>query len=157
LPVVLTGAVTFAILALERHGFRPLEAVITAMIGVVAASYLMETFIVKPNFGDVVYHALVPQFSGAESILVATGILGATVMPHAIYLHSALTQNRVVVKNPKMQKKLFRYEIIDIKKGGMGIVYIVHDCQQGQMFAVKTFQDEYIWNEEIIHSFIHSA
>jgi manganese transport protein len=83
-------------------------------VGVVAASYLIEIFLVKPNFGDVVYHAVVPHFSGVESVLVATGILGATVMPHAIYLHSALTQDRIVVKDPKQQHKLFRYEIIDV-------------------------------------------
>jgi manganese transport protein len=81
---------------------------------VVAVSYLIEIFLVKPNFGEVLYHAVVPQFSGVESVLVATGILGATVMPHAIYLHSALTQDRIIVKNPKQQKMLFRYEIIDV-------------------------------------------
>jgi manganese transport protein len=111
---ILTAIITFLILGLERYGFRPLEAVITAMIGVVAVSYLIEIFLVKPNFGDVLYHAVVPQFSGVESVLVATGILGATVMPHAIYLHSALTQDRIIVKNPKQQKMLFRYEIIDV-------------------------------------------
>ncbi len=111
---ILTAVITFLILGLERYGFRPLEAVITALIGVVAASYLVEMFLVKPNFGEVLYHAVTPHFSSVESVLVATGILGATVMPHAIYLHSALTQNRIVVKNPKMQQKLFRYEIIDV-------------------------------------------
>jgi manganese transport protein len=111
---ILTAVITFLILGLERFGFRPLEAVITALVGVVAASYLIEIFLVKPNFGDVVYHAVVPHFSGVESVLVATGILGATVMPHAIYLHSALTQDRIVVKDPKQQHKLFRYEIIDV-------------------------------------------
>jgi manganese transport protein len=111
---ILTAIITFLILGLERYGFRPLEAVITALIGVVALSYLIEMFLVKPNFGDVLYHAVVPHFSGVESVLVATGILGATVMPHAIYLHSALTQDRIVVKNPKMQQKLFHYEIIDV-------------------------------------------
>lgn len=111
---VLTAIITFFILGLERYGFRPLEAVIVSMIGVVAASYLVEIFLVKPNFQEVLFHAVVPQFSGVESVLLATGILGATVMPHAIYLHSALTQDRIVVKNPKMQQKLFHYEIIDI-------------------------------------------
>lgn len=111
---LLTAVVTFLILGLERFGFRPLEAVITALVGVVAASYVIEIFLVKPNFGDVLYHAVVPHFSGTESVLVATGILGATVMPHAIYLHSALTQDRIVVKDPKQLQKLFRFEIIDV-------------------------------------------
>ncbi|GAB4500504.1 MAG: Nramp family divalent metal transporter [Anaerolineales bacterium] len=111
---VLTAIITFLILGLERYGFRPLEAAITAFIGVVGLSYLIEMFLVKPDLGAVLYHAVVPHFSGVESVLLATGILGATVMPHAIYLHSALTQGRIVVKNPQMQQKLFRYEIIDV-------------------------------------------
>lgn len=121
---LLTAVITFLILGLERYGFRPIEAVITAMIGVVAGSYLVETFLVKPNFGEVVLHTFVPHFSSTESILVATGILGATVMPHAIYLHSALTQDRVVVKNPKMQLRLFRYEIVDVivAMGGASLI-----------------------------------
>jgi manganese transport protein len=62
----------------------------------------------------VLYHAVVPSFSGPESVLLATGILGATVMPHAIFLHSALTQGRVVVKKPQQLKRLFRFELIDV-------------------------------------------
>jgi manganese transport protein len=111
---ILTAIITFLILGLERYGFRPLEALITAMIAVVAGSYLVEIFLVKPNFGEVLYHAVTPHFSGVESVLIATGILGATVMPHAIYLHSALTQNRIVADNPKMQRKLLKYEIVDV-------------------------------------------
>jgi manganese transport protein len=91
-----------------------LEAVITAMIGVVAISYLIETILDKPKWGDVILHAFVPQFSGAESILLATGILGATVMPHAIFLHSALTQNRIVTKTVDQTRRLFRFEVVDI-------------------------------------------
>ena len=111
---VLTGIITFLILGLEKYGFRPLEAVITSLVGIVGLSYLVEIFIIKPNWGDVVFHAVVPHFSGTESILLATGILGATVMPHAIYLHSALTKDRIVVKNPKLLQRLYRYEIIDV-------------------------------------------
>lgn len=111
---IITAIITFLILGLERYGFRPLEAVITSFVGVVGLSYLVEIFLVKPNWGDVAYHAVVPQFSGVESILLATGILGATVMPHAIYLHSALTKDRIVVKNPQLLQKLFHYEIIDV-------------------------------------------
>jgi len=111
---LITAAATFLILGLERYGFRPLEAVITAMVGVVAFSYLIETFIVKPHWPTLFYHAVVPQFSGTESVLLATGILGATVMPHVIYLHSALTQDRIVTRHPEQQRKLFHYELIDV-------------------------------------------
>ncbi len=111
---LLTAIVTFLILGLERYGFRPLEAAITAMVGVIAGSYLIETIIDKPDWGNVFYHAVVPHFSNTESILLATGILGATVMPHAIFLHSALTQGRIIVKDPAKQKKLFKFEIMDV-------------------------------------------
>jgi manganese transport protein len=111
---LITAAATFLILGLERYGFRPLEAVITAMVGVVAFSYLIEMFIVKPHFPTLIYHAVVPQFSGTESVLLATGILGATVMPHVIYLHSALTQNRIVTRHPEQQRRLFHYELVDV-------------------------------------------
>lgn len=111
---LLTAGVTFVILALERYGFRPIEAVISAFVGVVAVSYLIEILIVKPPLGTVLYHLVTPHFSSAESVLVATGILGATVMPHAIYLHSALTQNRIVTRNPHKQRLLFRYELLDV-------------------------------------------
>jgi manganese transport protein len=111
---LLTAVATFLILGLERYGFRPVEAVITALVGVVAVSYLIETVLDRPNWGNVMFHSVVPQFSGTESILLATGILGATVMPHAIFLHSALTQDRIVVKGPQQLKRLFRFEIADV-------------------------------------------
>ncbi len=111
---ILTAVATFLILGLERRGFRPLEAVISALVGVVAISYVIETILDKPQWNLVFYHAVVPQFQGPQSILLATGILGATVMPHAIFLHSALTQGRIVVREPAQMKRLFRFEIIDV-------------------------------------------
>ena len=135
---ILTGIITFLILGLERYGFRPLEAVITSLVGVVGLSYLIEIFLVKPNWGDVFYHAVVPHFSSTESILLATGILGATVMPHAIYLHSELTKDRIVVKNPKMLQKLFRYEIIDVVVA-MGAASLINGAML--IMAATTFHN----------------
>lgn len=111
---ILTAIVTFLILGLEQYGFRPLEAVISALVGVVAVSYLIETVLDRPDWGLVFFHAVVPQFQGPESVVLATGILGATVMPHAIFLHSALTQERIVVRDPVQLRRLFRFEIIDV-------------------------------------------
>lgn len=111
---LVTAVATFIILGLERYGFRSLEAVITVLVGVVAFSYLVETYLDKPHWPTVLFHAVVPQFSGTESVLLATGILGATVMPHVIYLHSALTQDRIVTRHPEQQQKLFRYELVDV-------------------------------------------
>lgn len=111
---LLTAAVTFVILGLQRYGFRPIEAVITVMVGVVAASYLIETALGSHDWGELVYSAVVPRFAGSESVLLAVGILGATVMPHVIFLHSALTQSRIVVRDPAKLRRLFRYEIVDV-------------------------------------------
>ena len=111
---ILTAIATFIILGLERYGFRPIEAVITTLVGVVAASYLVETILDRPNWGLVAQGALLPRFSGGESVLLAAGILGATVMPHAIFLHSALTQNRIVVRDPVQLRRLFHFELIDV-------------------------------------------
>ena len=94
---IITAIITILILGLERYGFRPLEAVITALVSIVVVSYLIETVMDRPNWGDVLYHSVVPQFSGTESVLLATGIVCATVMPLASYLLSALTQGRIVV------------------------------------------------------------
>jgi manganese transport protein len=110
----ITAIVTFLILGLERYGFRPVEAVISALVGVVAVSYLVETVLDRPNWSSVLYHSVVPQFAGTESVLLATGIVGATIMPHAIYLHSALTQGRIVVKDPVLLGRLFRYQLVDV-------------------------------------------
>ncbi len=111
---VLTGIVTLVILALERHGFRPVEAVITGLVGVVALSYVVETILDHPNWVEVGVGAVVPRFAGTESILLATGILGATVMPHVIFLHSALTQHRIVPKDDDQARRLFRFEVVDV-------------------------------------------
>ena len=122
---VLTAICTFLILGLERYGFRPLEIAITLMVAVIAGSYLIETILDKPDIKTLLFHAFVPQFSGTESILLATGILGATVMPHAIFLHSALTQQRITVKQPDKLKKLFKFQILDVTIA-MGIASLVN-------------------------------
>lgn len=111
---LLTGAATFGILMLQRFGFRPLEAVITALVGVIALSYLVETFLAKPDAGQVAVHTFVPLLNGRASVLLAVGMLGATVMPHVIYLHSALTQSRVKPRNQKEARRIFRFEQVDI-------------------------------------------
>ena len=122
---LLTAAATFLILGLERYGFRPIEVVITALIAVVAGSYLIETILDRPEWGAVLHGTFVPQFAGSESVLLAAGILGATVMPHALFLHSSLTQDRIVVKDPKQLKRLFRFEIIDVLIA-MGVAGLVN-------------------------------
>jgi len=111
---VITGVITFLILGLQRYGFRPLEAVITAFVAVIGICYLAELWLAHPPLGTVAKHAVVPEFAGNESVLLAVGILGATVMPHVIYLHSALTQQRIVPRNDHEAKVLYKYTRIDV-------------------------------------------
>jgi manganese transport protein len=132
----LTAIITFVILGLERYGFRPLEAVITALIGVISISYLIETILDRPDWGQVAYHAVVPQFSGPQSILLAAGILGATVMPHVIFLHSALTQKRIVVRTPAKLRLLFKFELADVLIA-MGVAGLINAAML--MMAATTF------------------
>jgi manganese transport protein len=126
-------------LGLERYGFRPLEAVITALVGVISISYLIEIVLVKPEWKQVVYHAVVPQFSGPESVLLAAGILGATVMPHVIFLHSSLTQKRIVVRTPAKLRKLFRFEVVDVLVA-MGVAGLINAAML--IMAASTFYRE---------------
>ena len=111
---VLTGITAFAILGLQRFGFRPLEAVIAALVAVIGLCYVAEIFYANPPLGTVARHAVVPQFAGSESVLLAVGILGATVMPHVIYLHSALMQHRIVPESEAEARRLFRYTRVDV-------------------------------------------
>jgi manganese transport protein len=111
---LLAGAGAFGILALQRYGFRRLEAVIAGLVGVIVVAFAFEVFLAKPSPAETVKHIFVPGFEGSESILLAAGILGATVMPHVVYLHSALTQNRVVGRDEREKKRIQRFERIDV-------------------------------------------
>lgn len=111
---VVTGIVTYAILALHRYGLRTMEAVIGSLVGVIAVCYVVETLLAKPNWNAVAYHAVVPWLGGSSSVLLAVGIVGATVMPHAIYLHSALTQDRIVPKGLKQLAAIVRFSYVDV-------------------------------------------
>ena len=109
-----SGVAAFAILALQRFGFRPLEAVIAALVGVIGACYVIELAFAHPDWGAAGRHAVDPQFGSREAVLLAVGILGATVMPHVIYLHSALTQDRLVPETDDDAQTLLRYTRLDV-------------------------------------------
>jgi manganese transport protein len=111
---LITGVTSFLILGLQRFGFRPFEAVIAGIVGMIGVCYIGELFYAKPPLGTVAKHAFVPQFAGSESVLLAVGILGATVMPHVIYLHSALLQGRVLPKSQDEARRLYRFTRIDV-------------------------------------------
>jgi manganese transport protein len=136
---ILTAISTFLILALQRYGFRPLEAVITVMVGIIAFCYLFEMIFASPNWAAIGESFTPPKFSGTESVLLATGILGATVMPHVIYLHSALTQDRIVTRDPMQLRRLFRFEVIDVVIA-MGLAGLVNAAML--IMAASTFYEK---------------
>lgn len=121
---LLAGLATYVILLLQRYGVRPIEAVITALVAVIAVSYLIETFIVRPNWGQIAHHSVVPWMS-SQSLLISVGIVGATIMPHVVYLHSALTQDRVVPRSEAEARRIFRLSIPDIVVA-MGLAGIIN-------------------------------
>jgi len=121
---LVTSAAAFAILALQARGFRRLEAVIAVFIGVIVVAFAAQVFLADPDPRDVA-QGFIPGFEGSESVLLAVGILGATVMPHVIYLHSALTQHRVVGESDEEKRRIFRFELVDVVIA-MGIAGIVN-------------------------------
>jgi manganese transport protein len=90
------------------------------MVAAIAVCYLGELILARPDWREVAYHAVVPGFGGREGLWLAAGILGATVMPHVIFLHSALTSGRIVLATPAARKRLLRYQILDVVVG-MGV------------------------------------
>jgi manganese transport protein len=113
------------------------------MVGVIALCYLIETALGKPDFGAAVGSFLPPRFAGTESLLLATGILGATVMPHVIYLHSALLQRRVVVRDEPRLKRLLRFEVVDVVIA-MGLAGLINAAML--MMAAATFHESGVTN-----------
>ncbi len=111
---IIAGAGTVVVLALQRWGMPLFEAIIAALIGVIAVSYAAETFLGKPDLLATGRSFLPPSLGGQESVLLATGILGATVMPHVIYLHSALMQERGVRDNPQRLRRMLRAQRTDV-------------------------------------------
>ncbi|KRW91118.1 manganese transport protein MntH [Alicyclobacillus tengchongensis] len=111
---LLTGVVTYFILMLERFGFRPLEKFITAFVVVIALCYVVETAFARPNWGAIAYHSLVPWLGNQNAVLLCVGVIGATVMPHAVYLHSGLTQRRIVARNADEKRKIARFNTKEV-------------------------------------------
>src|SRR5882724_9335577 len=107
--MAITGCITYGILMFERRGFRPVELIVGSLVGLIALCYLIEMFIAPVDWGAAAFHAVVPQLADAEALLLAVGIIGATVMPHAVYLHSALTQARTPVRSEAETRQVLRF------------------------------------------------
>src|SRR5580692_10398080 len=107
--MTVTAVITYALLMSEAYGFRPLELVIGAIVGLIGVCYLIEMFIAPVDWSAAAYHTVVPQLADSEALLLAVGIIGATVMPHAIYLHSGLTQSRIPVRDDADRRKVLHF------------------------------------------------
>jgi manganese transport protein len=110
---LITGVIAFGLLELQRKGFRRYEVAITGLLALVMLGFLYETLKIGPSASGAA-HGLVPHLGGSGSVYVAVGIIGATVMPHVIYLHSALTQNRTSVRNETERARVLRFERTDV-------------------------------------------
>jgi manganese transport protein len=104
-----TAVVTYALLMLDGYGFRPLELIIGSIVGIICVCYLVEMFVVPVDWAAAAYHTVTPQIVDAGALLLAVGIIGATVMPHAIFLHSGLTQARVPVHDDSERRRVLHF------------------------------------------------
>jgi len=112
--MIVTAAITYGILAFQRQGYRPIELIIGGLIGLIGLSYLVELIMAPPDWGAAVLGTVLPSLPDAGAVTVAVGIVGATVMPHAIYLHSSLTQDRAPARDEAERRKLLRYSNIEV-------------------------------------------
>jgi manganese transport protein len=129
LPLFVSGLITavaaFGILGLQSAGFRRLETVIAAMVGVIVVAFAVQVILARPDAGSVAHGTLVPTVPGTSALVLAVGIVGATVMPHVIYLHSALMQGRLVGRTSSARRRIFRFTLVDVLIA-MGIAGVVN-------------------------------
>ena len=122
---LITGLLTFGICHLEKYGQKAVEAVIAALVAVISAAYLLEIFLAAPDWGQVAVHTLVPELPDRGAVSLAVGMLGATVMPHVIYLHSQLVQYRAAGSSPREKARHLKMEKIDIA-AAMNIAFLIN-------------------------------
>lgn len=123
--VILTAAVTFLIIYLQKYGQRVVEIIISILVAVICGAYTIELFLAKPDWQQVALHTLLPSLPNGQAVLIAVGMLGATVMPHVIYLHSELVQCRNKGMTLEQKKKHLHMEKIDVFIA-MNIAFIVN-------------------------------
>ena len=144
--MAVTAVVTYGVLMFERSGFRPIELIIGGMVSVIALCYVVELFIAPVDWAAAAVHLVLPQIPDGGALLLSVGIIGATVMPHAVYLHSGLTQARTPVHNDAERRKLLRFSnqevIIALAVAGLVNIAMV-------MMASGAFHAGYTDVEEI--------
>src|SRR5258708_4406090 len=102
------AVIVYGVLTLDRFGFRPIELIIASLVGIIGLCYLAEMFVAPVDWSAAAFHAVVPHIADAGALLLVVGIVGATVMPHAVYLHSGLTQDRIPVHNDAERRMVVR-------------------------------------------------
>jgi len=112
--MLVTGVATYCILMFEGLGFRPLELIIGSMVGLIGLCYLIEMFIAPVDWTSAAIHTVVPQIADKEALLLAVGMIGATVMPHAIYLHSGLMQARTPIRDVNERRQVLRFSNCEV-------------------------------------------
>ena len=144
--MAVTAVVTYGVLMFERSGFRPIELIIGGMVSVIALCYVVELFIAPVDWAAAAVRLVLPQIPDGGALLLSVGIIGATVMPHAVYLHSGLTQARTPVHNDAELRKLLRFSnqevIIALAVAGLVNIAMV-------MMASGAFHAGYTDVEEI--------
>jgi manganese transport protein len=121
---LVTAVVAFALLGLQARGYRRFEIVIAGMLGVILLGFLVDSLMIDHDAAGIA-HGFIPGFQGTDSLLLATGILGATVMPHVIYLHSALTQRRIPAENDAERRQVLRFQRVDVMIA-MGVAGVIN-------------------------------
>ena len=109
MSLLVTCLATYAMLLLQRRGFRPIELLIAGFVGVISLCYLIELVVSPPDWPALLRGAVIPTLAGPDSITLAVGIIGATVMPHAIYLHSGLTQGRMPARSDAERRRIISF------------------------------------------------
>jgi manganese transport protein len=138
---LITGVIAFGILGLQTRGYRRFELAIAALLGIIFAGFLYETLKIGPSSHDSL-RGLLPGLSGSSSLYLAVGIIGATVMPHAIYLHSALTNGRMPVRNEEERGRVLRFERLDVivALGLAGVVNMAMLAMAAKLFHTPALQ-----------------
>jgi manganese transport protein len=136
----ITGVATFAILHLDKRGFRPLELVIAALVGVIGVSYLWELVVAPPDWHAALLHTVVPELHDRRAVMLAVGIIGATIMPHTLFLHSGLTQSRTLPRNDFERRGLLRFsnQEVVIALGFAGLVNLAMVMMSTAAFGKST-------------------
>jgi manganese transport protein len=149
---LVTAVVAFALLGLQTRGYRRFEIVIAGMLGVILLGFLVDSLLIDHDAAGIA-GGFIPGFAGTDSLLLATGILGATVMPHVIYLHSALTQRRIPAANDAERRHLLRFQKVDVTIA-MGVAGVINMSML--IIAASLFHDSGLQDVDTIEG-AHAA